>query len=355
MKQAKLRYGKRKSYSGRPSSKPKAKRRKTSGQNKSKRGNFLVTQQKDYTVSVESKRIPKKKLQWQNFVSKVDKAVAYNDALCCLKEQLITPLSCTVINTATGQDLFTTDATNATKDLRIGAYGEDSWTLRRFLVELRNKQTSSYSGANVERDLAVQNDLRQQEIFIKGCSLNLVIKNTTAVAGGGYDGLNPEVVLVDIYECVSRDAIPDPLFATAYLAFKNCLGLTTGPNAANTGDVIDWSKMTEASSGVTPYQAPGFGKYWKILKKTRLNIEAEQKVMYTMNGYKGKVQFAEDMDVTTVAKGKVKDLIIIVNPIYGEGFSTNCIAAKLEYVKTYNFAWTNGPGHKVSYCGQYNY
>lgn len=331
------------------------KRQKTSHRYRGS-GGRTITQQHDISTSRGNKRMPKQKKKWVKFVKKVDKAMAHNDALCVLLETIDAPITAVNLVGVNRQMLLPPFQTTFYEyDLRLGAYGSDFTGLRRFIVELRDKQTNSFSGANVERDLAVQANLKQQELYIKSCQMTMSIKNTTNEPSGAYLGGNPSVLFIDIYECVTRDDVGDSTFNNAALCWQNSLLQTTGPNAVNVADPIIWAKVAPDQSGCTPYQAPGFGKYWKVLKKTRVSIGADQKVNYTMSGYKGKVQFAEDMNTVCLSKGKVKDLMIVVNPTFNGDIVASQKPIELEWSKTYNFNWTNGPGNKASYCGSYAY
>lgn len=318
-------------------------------------GSRVVTQQHDVSTSRNKRKMPAQKKRWVKFVKKIDKAITYNDALCVLLENTSTQLVATTAVGSKFQNVVFSDAVNKAYDLRLGAFGSDTSGLRRFLVELRDKQVSAFSGANVTRVREVQANLKEQELYIKNSTMTLSIKNTTDLVSGGYNGSKPSVVYVDIYECVTRDDIADPTCRTAFNTWGGNLLQTTGPNTVNTGETIFWEQIEYDTSGCTPYQSPGFGKYWKILKRTRISIGTGQKANYTMSGFKGKVQFAEDMNGVSLSKGKVKDLIIIVNPTYNGDIVAEQKPVLIEWSKTYNFAWTNGPGKDLSFCGTYSY
>lgn len=93
--------------------------------------------------------------------------------------------------------------------------------------------------------------------------LNLSLENTS---------LSP--YNIDIYECVAaRDITANDPYGNPSKAWTQLLDTET--NAFDTG-VINTTNILKDTYGVTPYEAPNFGKHWKILSKTRIYMSPQQ-------------------------------------------------------------------------------
>lgn len=79
---------------------------------------------------------------------------------------------------------------------------------------------------------------------------------------------------VDVYECVAaRDIVYTDTYANPQVTWSQCLDTeTTGFTAGTTNSV----NVTTKTYGCTPYDAPNFGKHWKILTKTRVYLSPGQ-------------------------------------------------------------------------------
>lgn len=108
--------------------------------------------------------------------------------------------------------------------------------------------------------------------------------------------------LYDVYEFVAAKDIPasEALYSTPLSAWNQCL--------IDAYDPIDGGSITPTSTknGLTPYDCPGLGKYWIILKKTRiylaLNTVAEFDVVgkpFTLKGDK----FQNNYAIAGITKG----------------------------------------------------
>lgn len=305
----------------------------------------VLTKQHDVRVR-RTRKQSKKQRRWNNYVTKVKKAVAYNKSFIALTEKNTVLFTSTTTTGRANQNVFETDR-SLSNDLRLGAYKTTKYSAtgagpRRFIKELQGQVTTTNGFA---QQAPVNANERNTEFFIKGCSETVCVKN-----------LWTEDIFVDIYECVSRMDIDDNTsYDSAYNCWEKCLtDSVTGEYIVPDGPV-SWAKLATQSTGATPYAAPRFGKYWKILKKTRTLISPTSKVNYTMIGYKGKVSETPDMDNgNAVPAGKVKDLIIVVNPTFNEASATGQLA-ELQWSKSYSIEYNGQFAPESTFTGAYNY
>lgn len=304
----------------------------------------VVTKYHDVRVNRKRRRLSRRKKKWIGFVKKVDKAVHFSDQLHSLLEQTGTQQNVAIFSgSATAQTVYNpTDS--GPNDLRLGCYGSSSSGLRRFLIEMKDKSAVSQSSGGFAQTM-IANDFDSFKFYVQSSVLNLTIRNP-----------NPErVVIADIYECVSRINMTDVPQLFAQDTWSAYSDTTASPTVPAPPTPIFWSRINPNMSGSTPYACPDFGKYWKILKKTKVVLQANEMSSYKMMGYRGPVDCGKDMELGFVPKGKCKDLIIVFNPNGNDDFVGSETVAVLEWTKSYTFKWTEGPSLQQSVCGRYSY
>jgi len=316
-----------------------------------------LTRQHDIR-SRKSGKMSVTKRRWVKFVKKVEKATLWSDNPISLVENNANVMISTKITGRKFQNYFSTGDTPV-NDIRVGAYYSASAGLGRFIPNIRNLANDETATATA-RYIASNPGI--QDIIIKSSSITMAIKNVSGDANGGYDGSEPENIYVDIYECVSRIDIHEVDYRTAHKCWTECLADSINAVGATGLPAPAWGILQPQIAGVSPYNAPKFGKYWKVINKTRVLIPAGSTVNTTISGYKGKINWAEfsenregsDMN----PKGKVKDFIIIVDPTYNLQTSPARPAekelAELQWTKTWHIGM-QGPNPMQSIAATYSY
>lgn len=320
-------FKKRKATSSR--SQPAKKRKVASGRSAS----GPITTQHDFSTSSKRKRMPKKVKKWKSFVRKVKKATSDNDKTHFLTEA--NSVAVTVTGTAglDIQEVVGSTYTAVRNNFQLSAVGNIATGPAKMadnLIYQPSVDTVAAGTTNVTAPIkAIDYDLL-------GASMTLSFK-TQAVAS----------MYVDIYECVAASHITDIAFASAYLAWVAC-ALQSEVDLS-----LAYTKLTASFSGATPYQAPGFGKYWKIVKKTRVMCGASTKTNYTLFTGKKHINNAKELG-RYATKGLTKDLIIVANPTY-HGDVTAITQLTIEWSKNYSMKLHDVSGTQTQWAYQATY
>jgi len=296
----------------------------------------LVTQQKDISVKPKNRRLTGKKYKQFKFQQKVQNAINTHTVSHSLLESFTT-LTATVPagKSGTFQLVIDTDATtSATRDFRIGPYGDDGQGLRRLLGEMHGKVATSTAATTATTTVQkpFYPDFGDLICDLLGCSINIGIRNITS----SYQ------FHVDIYECVNRANIDSASGETAYKCWIDQVSDTcVDPTDQQFGGTANtWTRTVVENSGATPYHCPMFNKYWKIVKKTRLNMQPGEVINYSaIGGHKrGFTVNSLLYDTTGQAfeKGMVKDFIIIFSPTFNDR-SVETNLASIQMTKNYYF------------------
>lgn len=153
---------------------------------------------------------------------------------------------------------------------------------------------------------------------------------------------------MDVYECVAASDITDALFSSARLAWAQALILN-----AQADQLLARTTLLPTMSGSTPYQAPGFAKYWKVIKKTRVLCGPSSKTNYT---YFTKPKYINNSKIIGqyATKGLTKDLIIITNPTFNSD-TTAISQLNTEWSKSYAIKMDDMPGLQTQWAYQIVY
>lgn len=289
----------------------------------------LLTTQRDYYVKRKGKKQTKKAIYKRRFVKKVQAAINEHDTSLSLIENINASMVAAKPTTAGGQVVLQSDNTSEGKDLRLGIFGNDASGMRRVLNEIYGKVPDTRTSGNTWTQ-NIQRNFASMVVIMKSMKCTLAMKN---VSGG--------TLQIDIYECVNKADIDAESYATAYEAWQT-LAVEDGVDPANsfTGS-IEFARTTKEVAGATPYNVPSFAKYWKILKKTRVNTTDGSLTNYEYYGVKGKYMIGTHMQSTTgkeLSKGLVKDILIVVSPTYNDNIGGSPTPAlEVQWTKQYFF------------------
>lgn len=296
-------------------------------------GGGPITTQFDYKVSRGKKRLSKRQKRWKSFVKKVHKAENANDKTHFLVEG--NNGAAAVVGTVgrSLQQVFPSTAVGNDFNLQLAPVGNNASGPLLFIENLiQQKSVEGVVGL-----LPVAKILQDVQYRLLGASCTISWKNVTA-----------NNIFVDVYECIATQDISNVLFATARDAWINSLATAT-----ETDQLAVRQTLTSGFSGSNPYQAPGFLKYWKVVKKTRVLCGPAAKTNYTYFT-KGRM-IKNNIAVGKYAlKGLTKDLIIIANPTYnGDTAAVNQI--EVEWSKSYAVKVDDMPGLQSQWAYQIPY
>lgn len=314
----------------------------TSNRNKDRGQNTSVlTNQHDVRTTKTRRRLGWKKRRQLRFQKRVKAALDHSDELVTLVETH----SAVTFNSsgpfASNQQTFPAPTEGGTTDKRLGLYGEDNQGLRRYMVELRDKARSVIATGTASGP--IYGDFSSLHFRVKNCKANIAFKND-----------HNDTVYLDIYECVARTTLNNVAYHTAQGCWEACLADSYSFLQRTGAAAFTAQKQSVNISGVTPFTCPDFGKYWKVLRKVRIQLGPGQMTNFTYVGYAGKVLAETDLALGSVPAGKCKDLIIIANPTFNSNAPD--VAQPLltyEITKKYSLAWDGQPGEDQSIAGYY--
>jgi len=290
-----------------------------------------LTKQRDVTSSRRRKPSAKNR-KWKSFVSKVNKAVLSNDKTHHLLEHPsnVTTVVAVAIGPAVQYIVPTTMGTDADFTLLTPGFGTSG--VAKFVNLLKTNLLIPTLAGSVPT--IGQNQF--QKYFVTNCHMTIAIRNTT----------NNQNIHVDIYECLANQDIntAEVNWNTAQKAWAQQLTDTNVIDAAGaTG-----AKSVQTDSGCTPYNAPLFQKYWKILKKTRVWLGPDDYVNHEVYGAKANVGVATVVgDYAT--KYKTKDLLIVVNPTENDRTAVSDQLIAIEWTKNYSIKFPDMQGTQSVY------
>lgn len=133
----------------------------------------------------------------------------------------------------------------------------------------------------------------------------------------------------DLYECVAAQDIGNVAYGTPGDAWENCL--------AQTAQYGGLAPVYSIIKGATPFTCPRFGKWWKVLRRTRVRIPSNGFVNFDMST-KGTWTY-EKFSNKYAIKGITKSLLIVSRPMYGAKAGvdpyTECIVNVNKWFKYY--------------------
>jgi len=289
-----------------------------------------VTRQHDLKTTYRSKRTPRRVKKLKRFAKRVRQAqnlllplhtlseVTSNRGVAAEDLLLIDYPSPNV----TFQNVWDTDATTPAKDLRL-VCNNSQQGIFPFTNALQTVQLQE--GATVVN--MRENDINDIRVTYKQ-RLKMSLLNVA-----GYS------MIVDIYVCVATTDIADNDYSTALLAWRKCMETTEVMN----GPGNSYSIGSVDKSGVTPFDAPMFRKYWKVLSKQRIEMQPNEIVStkFAPKGYQGTLgKWAGK----TVKKGITHDIILVANPTFGGRGPPNQNLLNIQWSKLSHIRL---PGHNV--------
>lgn len=167
-----------------------------------------------------------------------------------------------------------------------------------------------------------------QDYILKLSKIDLTIKLRTIATL-----TTATCVILDIYECIATQSHSLGIHNSPYNTWDNLDSLTE-PSLFSAGSFSD--------KGMTPWQTPGFGKFWSIVKKTRLRLTALEPHQYQLVGIPG-FYGGKDTNPNVVIKGKTKGLLFIIcGEPYLTGITSGIASIDVQLNRTVHWKLPNG-------------
>lgn len=296
-------------------------------------GSGPITSQSDVKSSRGFKKLSRKQRIWKNFVKKVHKAETSNEKTHFLIEVHNDPISVLgIVGTQYQQPVFTTASADET-NLILNSVGNVATGPARFAAAILEAQPSVTTAAQTPRAAAEIN----QVFTVTYANCTISIENVAATQ-----------TYVDIYECVAATHIHNATYSSARAAWVECLTQTVDDYTGISQSLVN------TTSGATPYQAPNFFKYWKVVKKTRILMTTNEIVNYRYSCRKNVHVINDKQRGRYATKGVTKDLIIVANPTYN-GDTTVDPQLKIEWSKSYGIKYPDMQGIQVQLANSFQY
>lgn len=253
----------------------------------------IVTSQQDVSVTRKRKRNIKSLQKQKRFKAKIYKALAPDQELNVYCENSLKGVIPNIVGAQVGQQYVSTDLPML---LNTGVLWSSDTNTGWILGRYRNiTGSNNVLAAQGSKGLINFNAFKMNFGLTK---MEISITNRLAVP-----------LVYDVYECVAaRDlGTADANYNYPTRCWIQCLLDAYVPTDVTTNNPV---RPVVQTAGQTPYDVPSFGRYWKILKKTRVLLPpgntSEQMIMgnkFTMSGDRFNNNFA--------IKGLTKGVIIV--------------------------------------------
>lgn len=314
----------------------------------------VLTTQHDARVSKNRKRMSKKKLRKVKFEKKVDAAISESRGLISLIETSLADQTLAVGASpqnygAIKQLVVPSFGTATVGGFRLGCYGSTGGAsgLRKLIEELYDHGREAFrldTTAPYTSNAAIRKSINETEFYVKSSKANVAFRNLYSLP-----------LYLDIYEVVSRTEIQPSTYQTAQGCWDALMTTVDQSVAVSGSGAKTYVTARPDDSGSTPYTCPEFGKYWKVLKKARVQLPAGGVMNYTFSGYKGKVNYAKDLTPGRIQAEKCKDLLVVMCPTFNPFLAGDVGTDMLEWQvnKQYWVNWKDAPGKTINYAIKY--
>jgi len=274
-----------------------------------------VTRQHDLKMQYRKRRLSRAAKGYRKWAKKVRKAANGSAKLHFSHIGTATNISATTpaFNDGNIQVVVATNASQPRTDFRLMSMTSYS-NMQQLQDSIREVPigTTSVETENVF--------VRQQFNSVLGFwaqeNMDLSIKNVIT-----------QPIMVDIYICRAAQDIADTSHQTAYGSWQTC---TTEAQTLN-GVNLYGAALREYYSGATPMDAPGFGQYWNVLNKQRIEMEPNEVISTALTCPGRWINYAK-WDSKVVKKGITYDIIIVACPTWNE-FAAEQLLIEIQWSK----------------------
>lgn len=282
----------------------------------------LVTTQRDYKTSKKTKYNPKKEAKRKAFANKIQKALEPRRELNVYSEIYtgqVVPSYATADANVRGQLV-----TEISLQMNMGKL----WSLLTNTGFIMGRYQNMVGSTDVVSNRAAKSIIPNNQFQLKftNSTMDLSISNPNT---------NTQQTVYDVYEFVAAKNISEANYSSPAQAWAQCLLDNYAPTDAST------RRPTINDNGQTPYDCPQLGKYWKILKKTRILITQGNTTEYKLSC--GKFTMEGDLFQNQYAIAGISKSVIIIAGV-GDNTLWPLSTNVLRYVpqKTWHFKYNVG-------------
>ena len=295
--------------------------------NPNRNNNAPVTVQNDVKVNKRKKRNPIKIKRELKFKRKVEKALKPSQSLFVYSEIYNTvsfnfpAIVAPVTNVSQTQGLPSANDGHLTMNSGSAVTGRDLTYMfgayNSLSTSLNTNVSTGQMAPNPTVGLTMEWHLATMEISLTNNSV----------------GATP--MLYDVYECVAAKDISDPLYGYPRAAWAYQLQINL--NVASSGFV----QPLTTYNGQTPYDCPGFGKYWKVVKKTRVYLGPATTTELKVYSKIKRLRYDKTSGLYAI-KGRTRGVIIVGGVGDNAGGTAGSACGRFTVQKTWHFRYTNG-------------
>jgi len=280
----------------------------------SNRRNATITRQHDLRTQYKKSRVSGKAKRFKRFAKKVKKANAAGSKLHLGQQASVGTLTFVTsgINNDNQQVLYPSDAAIADTDLRI-MQNSGNALVGALQSAIRNVPIGTATGP---LNVTTRPMFGQVLSFWAEEKMELGIKN-----------ISTEAFILDIYICKAKQDIVDTAHQTALGSWTQCAGEMQ--NLVGVGPFT--AAVLNTFSGTVPTDANGFGAYWTVLSKQRMEMQPAEVVCTTIQPQGKWINYAQ-WDGKVVKKGYTVDVILVACPVWNP-FGTGVAIAELQWQK----------------------
>lgn len=250
----------------------------------------ITTTQQDTSVAFKRKPMSKSKVRKIKFAKKVNDATKVEQPFSLYHETQLTPAYIQRLSNLTIDDQWVA-GDGSQFGINYGSLVNSSgYDLPYFASRLRIPLSSTNADINTGAARAIS--LKDAKIHITHNRMSLAITNIQGYAG-----------IWEVYQFVAAENITQSGHKNPYSSWVTCL--------TNTPEYIAGSTNTPLRNGMTPLDAPGFGRYWRLIKKDRVLLAGGGTTELVMSGLHKRTVTNDDLTNNYAVKGLTQYFLVV--------------------------------------------
>lgn len=289
----------------------------------------VVTRQKDFARTYHKRRPSRKRRRLRKFAKRVKRAMQSSLPLNTYTNpatEILLSASLGFLGPAFQITLDSKSSVASRNDFRLGQnISNQGWN-----DFIQNVATSTIDQPGT---VTMKGTDPENLDFWMNAAMNITFKN-----------ISGQLIMVDVYECVANQDIGPGPFDSAKGAWDECIARTNFPDGTGSGSTTVPNVNT---AGLTPFDAPEFGAYWRILNRQRFELGTNNLVSINAKIRSRPINYAK-WNGKAVKKGYTKDFIIIALPTYND-FAVATDLISIQWTKAHHFRLPDYPVFQNSY------
>lgn len=249
----------------------------------------ITTTQQDTSTQFKRKKISKSKVRKLKFAKRVIEATKEEQPFSLYHETQLATSQILRVSAANISDQWVAgDGTQF--GINYGTLTSTAYDLPYLTSKMRNPLASTNVAVNTGAPTFAY--AKDASLFITHNRMSLAVTN-----------IQNFQAVYEIYQFVAADNITQAAFKNPYSAWVTCL--------TQTDAYISGSVVVPGLNGATPLDAPGFGKYWRLIKKDRVLLGGAQTVEITMSGLHKRRVNTDDLTNNYATKGLTQYFMVV--------------------------------------------